>query len=297
MTGEKRQRHRLDFLIAGKFGTRSAAQVAIRAGRVLLSGRPVTRCGIFLSEEDLEEISILPEPPREVGEKLPLPPILFENADALIFAKPAGMLTVPAGKPRGDSLSERLAAAFPPSSFAPQPAHRLDRDTSGVLLAAKTPDALRFFQEEFAERRVEKTYLALVLDLEKKLPASGTIDSPLSSSRGNALVQKVSATPKARPARTHFRALERKEIAGVPTALVEIDLETGRTHQIRAHFAAIGFPVVGDPVYGDLERNKIFEREFELRRQWLHARRLAIAFPDGERREFSAELPEELARF
>jgi 23S rRNA pseudouridine1911/1915/1917 synthase len=199
-----------------------------------------------------------------------------------VIDKPAGLVVHPAPSHRGptlvDQLDQILGGGDPER---PGIVHRLDKDTSGLLVVARTEEAQRALAAEVAAREVERVYLALAGGhLESR---TGTIDAPIGRERRTRTRMAV-AGAGAREARTHFEVLEL-----LPSdTFVEVKLETGRTHQIRAHFAAIDHPLVGDPTYGAGEA-------YGLERQFLHAHRLAFTHPSsGERVEFTSELPAEL---
>jgi 23S rRNA pseudouridine1911/1915/1917 synthase len=199
-----------------------------------------------------------------------------------VIDKPAGLVVHPAPSHRGptlvDQLGELLEGGDPER---PGIVHRLDKDTSGLLVVARTEEAQRALAAEVAAREVDRIYLALAggrLD-----SRTGTIDAPIGRERRTRTRMAV-AGAGSREARTHFEVLEL-----LPrSSYVEVTLETGRTHQIRAHFAAIGHPLVGDPTYGSGET-------YGLSRQFLHAHRLSFTHPvSGERLEFRSELPADL---
>ena len=173
--------------------------------------------------------------------------------------------------------------------------HRLDKDTSGLIVAAKDDAAHRALSLAFKSRSVEKTYLALLLGhppWEEKEVRESIARHPVHR-------KKMAVDPKGRSARSLFRVRERLE---GPLTLAEVEIMTGRTHQIRVHAAHLGHPVLGDPVYGSRSREKSLSREVrerikDIRRQMLHARRLAFTHPiSGERMEFVASLPEAMSR-
>jgi 23S rRNA pseudouridine1911/1915/1917 synthase len=199
-----------------------------------------------------------------------------------VIDKPAGLVVHPAPSHRGPTLVDQLADLLGGGDpERPGIVHRLDKDTSGLLVVARTEEAQRALAAQVAAREVERVYLALATGhLESR---TGTIDAPIGRERRTRTRMAVSGAG-AREARTHFTVLEL-----LPAdSYAEVRLETGRTHQIRAHFAAIGHPLVGDPTYGKGERHG-------LKRQFLHAHRLAFAHPQGgERLEFTSQLPEEL---
>jgi 23S rRNA pseudouridine1911/1915/1917 synthase len=201
-----------------------------------------------------------------------------------VVDKPAGLVVHPAPSHSGttlvDELGEILGGGEPER---PGIVHRLDKGTSGLMVVARDEEALRALQEQVRRRHVERTYMALA---DGKLPSrSGTIDAPIGRAPRRRHRMAVSGAAS-RQARTHFTVLEL-----LPReTLVEARLETGRTHQIRAHFAAIGHPLLGDPTYGG-------EHRYGLERPFLHAQRLAFTHPaTGAEMAFSSELPEDLKR-
>jgi len=199
-----------------------------------------------------------------------------------VIDKPAGLVVHPAPSHEGPTLVEQLGDLLGGGDpERPGIVHRLDKDTSGLLVVARDEDAQRALSAEVAAREVERVYLALASGrLESR---TGNIDAPIGRERRTRTRMAV-AGAGAREARTHFEVLELLSAS----SYAEVRLETGRTHQIRAHFAAIGHPLVGDPTYGSGEA-------YGLRRQFLHAHRLAFTHPvSGERLSFESELPEDL---
>ena len=212
-------------------------------------------------------------------------PRIVHLDDALaVVDKPAGTVVHPAPSHRGptlvDQLGELLAGGADPER--PGIVHRLDKGTSGLLVVARTDEAHAALQAAVRRREVERAYLALAHG--RLASRTGTIDAPIGRAARQRHRMAVSGAAS-RQARTHFEALE-------PLAAetyLEARLETGRTHQIRAHFAAIGHPLVGDPTYGG-------EEKYGLTRQFLHAHRLAFAHPvSGEAMSFESGLPADLA--
>lgn len=208
--------------------------------------------------------------------------IAYEDEHLLVVDKPAGLVVHPARGHREDTLSQLLAPLL--AGGDPERAgivHRLDRDTSGLLVVSRSPEAHRLLQAALAGRRIEREYLALV---EGRPPArTGTIEAPIGRDPRIRTRMAVGGVAP-REARTHF-TLER----ALPDAsLLRLRLETGRTHQIRVHLQAIGHPVVGDPEYG-------MAGMLGLERQFLHATRLAFDHPiTGERVDVSSPLPPDL---
>jgi 23S rRNA pseudouridine1911/1915/1917 synthase len=210
--------------------------------------------------------------------------VVYSDEALAVIEKPAGLVVHPAPSHKGETLVDQLSGILEGGDpDRPGIVHRLDKDTSGLLVVARSEEAQRALAAQVAAREVERVYLALARGhIESR---TGTIDAPIGRERRSRTRMAVSGAG-AREARTHFTVLEL-----LPAdSYVEARLETGRTHQIRAHFAAIGHPLVGDPTYGAGEA-------YGLERQFLHAHRLAFAHPlSGERLEFTSELPEDLRR-
>jgi len=201
-----------------------------------------------------------------------------------VVEKPAGLVVHPAPSHSGPTLVDRLGEILGGGADPERPGivHRLDKETSGLLVVARDDATHAALQEQVRRRQVERVYLALAGG--RLTSRTGTIDAPIGRASRQRTRMAVSGAAS-RQARTHFEVLE---LLAVETYL-EATLETGRTHQIRAHFAAIGHPLVGDATYGGTER-------YGLSRQFLHAHRLAFAHPvSGEAISFRSELPAELA--
>lgn len=289
---------RLDQLLAQSIPhlSRSQVQKLIRQGNVLVApggvnARPVTRPGAAVQPGDLITVSLpVPEPNVLQAEAVPLN-VIYQDRELIVLDKPAGMVVHPAHGHAGGTLVNALLARYPDlASLAetdaatgdrPGIVHRLDRDTSGLLIVARTPHALSHLRRQFKSRAVDKTYLALVFG---QPPAPrGIIDIPLG--RDPRFRQRIAPRPDGKPARTHYSLLE--ELGRY--SLLEVNLETGRTHQIRVHLAWLKCPVVGDTVYGR-KRNPL-----GLERQFLHAWRLKFQHPrTGESLALEAPLPRDL---
>jgi 23S rRNA pseudouridine1911/1915/1917 synthase len=219
--------------------------------------------------------------PREgiSSEEIPVP-VILEDEHLLVVDKPAGMVVHPgAGNPSGtlvNALLERgIAGGGDPSR--PGVVHRLDRDTSGLMVLAKGDPAYSRLVGMLSARRVERVYRAVVVG--EGLPETGTVDSPVGRDPENPTLMTAGI---GRPAVTHFEVL--REVAG--HAMLRVWLETGRTHQIRVHLSAIGYPVYADPLYGV---------PVPGRRLWLHAERLSFEHPvTGEELRFAAPIPDDL---
>jgi 23S rRNA pseudouridine1911/1915/1917 synthase len=287
---------RLDRHVAERLGLpRNQIQRWIRDGLVRLGGKP-SRPSTPVATGDLVECT-RPEPrdDRIVPEAGDLP-LLYEDDQVVVIDKPPGLTVHPgAGRDTG-TLAHRLLDRYPEMTGVGGPGrpgivHRLDQGTSGVMVVARTPEAYARLSKAFAERQVEKRYLALVYGTPS--PPAGVIESPIG--RHPQRRQEMAIRPGGRPAHTDYRTVA----SGNGIALLEIGLGTGRTHQIRVHMKSLGHPLVGDPVYGEA-RWKALPRpaQFPLRdfpRPALHAWRLAFEHPkDGRRLTFGAPVPDDL---
>lgn len=279
---------RLDRYIASKAPalSRTYARHLIENARALLNDRPA-RPSTPVRAGDVVTVHLPePQPVDLVAEALPLE-IVYEDHDVVVIDKPAGMVVHPApGHDRG-TLVNALIARYPDMAISgdlrPGIVHRLDRDTSGLLVAARNDHALRSLQAQQQARRMLKIYLAVVEG--RMNEAEGVIDAPIARHPTDRVRMAVAAG--GRPARTHWRVLEE---LGAYT-LLEARLETGRTHQIRVHFASCNRPVLADPLYGP----KRPRATFGLTRQFLHAHRLGFALPSsGAWVEFTSPLPADL---
>jgi 23S rRNA pseudouridine1911/1915/1917 synthase len=271
---------RLDQFLASVLGSRSAAERAVAAG-ALVNG--VTRPKSHRLEGG-EEITLADEPERPVAPAPPEPRLAYEDEHLLVVDKPAGLVVHPgAGWSSGtlvDALRGKIAGGDPER---PGVVHRLDRDTSGLMAMARTEEAYEALAQTVRERGMERTYLALVRGRPRS--RSGKIDAPIGRDRGDATrVSLDTDTPRA--AVTRFEVVEL-----LPhDALLRVQLETGRMHQIRVHLAAIDLPVVGDPTYG--------VPGVGLQRQFLHSAELSFAHPiTGARVETTSELPPDLSGY
>lgn len=275
---------RLDLFLAkaGGVGSRAKAQRLIDAGLVTVDGRAQPKRHRVSAGET---VAVEPEPERELEPAGDAPyEVVWEDAHLLVVDKPAGVVVHPAPGHRTGTLSQALSgrAAGGEDPSRAGIVHRLDRDTSGLLIVAKSEESHRELKRMIEAREVRREYIALV---EGTPPArSGTIDAPIGRDR-RVRTRMSTETDDPRDARTHF-TLER---ALPDSALLRVVLETGRTHQIRVHLLAIGHPVAGDPEYGTAGR-------FGLQRQFLHAARLAFEHPlTGEAVDVRSELPTDLA--
>jgi 23S rRNA pseudouridine1911/1915/1917 synthase len=286
---------RLDKVLADQVPdlSRSAAKRLIEAGRVTVNGDPA-KASYKVSPGD-QVVVFLPSdaPPGLVPEAIPLQ-IVYEDRSLLVVDKPAGMVVHPAPGHPGGTLVNALLAYCPELAASgderPGIVHRLDRDTSGLILVAKTNKARRALQRQFKERQVSKAYLAL-LDGHLQ-PAWGRIEAPIG--RDPQHRQRMTVLAGGREAVTEYHVLEQFAHQVGPAAgnytLAEAQPLTGRTHQIRVHFASIQHPVVGDEIYGRRRPG------LPVPRQFLHARQLDFRHPlTGERLCLEAPLPEDVS--
>ena len=274
---------RLDAHLAAALGSRAAAQRRIEAGLVLVDGRARPKRHVLAGGEEVE---VRDAPARE-AEPDPAPidvAVVLEDEHLLVVDKPAGVVVHPARGHRSGTLAQALEAR---GAAGGEPGragivHRLDRDTSGLLVVARSEAVHRALKAAIQARTVTREYLALV---EGRPPArAGTIDAPLGRDR-RVRTRMSTDTDEPRAAVTHFTL----DVAAGAWTLLRVRLETGRTHQIRAHLQAIGHPVAGDPEYGA-------PGALGLTRQFLHATRLAFTHPvTGEPIDVTSALPADLA--
>jgi len=234
-----------------------------------------------------------PKPPEAVGQDFK---VLYEDEHILAVDKPAGLAIHPGSGITGETLVDQVRAYLlrqglvtAEGEFKPSPAHRLDRETSGVVVVAKTRQAMVRLSEAFTAGEADKTYLAMAKGRFQR--ESGSIDLRLAEHQ-QTYASKQQRGVNLQSALTHWRKLA----GGAEATLLELTIETGRTHQIRRHLDAIGHPVVGDTKYGDFPFNRIAQRQWGLRRMFLHSARLSLAHPLTRKRlVFESPLPSELA--
>lgn len=279
---------RLDVVVADAAGiSRSRAGELVARGAVRVGGR-VERKSYSVTAGDVVEIdepsAVAVEPPEGID-------VVYQDEHLLVVSKPAGVVVHRAAGVRTGTLVDSLVAAGHTLAARPGPdrpgiVHRLDRDVSGLLVVAKTDEAHDALAKAMRRRQIERLYLALVHGVP---PADrGKIDAPIG--RDPRHRTRMAVLPEGRASVTWFTVLERLARA----ALLEVRLETGRTHQIRTHLASIGHPIVGDSAYG---RDPTFARGLGLRRPFLHAYRLSFDHPlRGERVDIRSELPADLQR-
>ena len=284
-----RRAARIDqFLAAAHPGvSRSRWKQLIEAGRVTLNGAPVRKPNTPLAPGDILACTLPePEPVGLVPADIPLD-ILYEDSDLIVLNKPADLVVHPAPGHAADTLVNALLHHCTDlqgigGELRPGIVHRLDKDTSGVLVVAKNEPAHTALVAQFSAHTVRKEYLALVWG--RPRPPAGTVDLPIG--RHPVHRQKMAVTEKGRAALTRYETIA----AGPLAALLRVRIETGRTHQIRVHLAKLGHPVAGDTTYGRARSG--LPPGLDLPRQMLHAHVLQIAHPrDGRPLAFTAPPP------
>jgi 23S rRNA pseudouridine1911/1915/1917 synthase len=263
--------------------SRSYIQKLIEEGWITVNSR-LAKSSLKLK---LGDSVVVTEPPPEPSpltpEHIPLN-VHYEDADIIVIDKPAGMTTHPAPGSRSGTLVNALLGLLPKLAESDNPerpgiVHRLDKETSGLIVVAKNRKALETLSNQFKSRRVKKVYLALVKGHVK--PDRGLIDAPIG--RDPVHRQRMAVINSGRPSQTAYRV--KRYLEGY--TLLELKPETGRTHQIRVHLAEIGYPVVGDAVYGS--------KSTLVPRQFLHAYKLTFRLPsNGEQVTFTTQLPDDL---
>jgi 23S rRNA pseudouridine1911/1915/1917 synthase len=278
---------RLDKYVAEKCPdlSRAHAQNLIGEGYIMVNDH-VAKAALKLDAGDRVKVVIPPPPPSPLSpEAIPLK-ILYEDNDVLVIDKPAGLTTHPAPGHPSHTLLNAVLSHFPQlaeisDSLRPGIVHRLDKDTSGVMLIAKNSVAQANLIDQFKARSVKKSYLVLVKG--RLTPERGAIEAPIG--RDSHDRKRMAVVAKGREARTEYKVIKYID----SYTLLEVKPETGRTHQIRVHFAAIGYPVAGDAVYG--------VKSPYLSRQFIHAYRLGFKLPStGKYVEFESELPTDLEK-
>ncbi len=284
---------RLDLFLSEKLGkTRSAVTKLIKEGFVHVEGLSV-KAGYRLKSSEKISITIPEEPEHElIPEHIPIE-IIYQDEYLVVVNKPPGLVMYPAAGHRSGTLMNallyhtgRLARVGGP--LRPGVVHRLDKDTSGLVVVALNDDAYYALVEQFKERTIKRLYNALIFGQLKE--DEGTIERPIGRSETHR--KKMSTrTRRGRYAKTFWQVVERFHNA----TLVQARLATGRTHQIRVHFASIGHPVLGDHIYGRKRFLEINNQKIKIPRQMLHAATLGFTHPaSGRWLEFCSEIPEDM---
>ncbi|MEK7523473.1 MAG: RluA family pseudouridine synthase [Patescibacteria group bacterium] len=281
---------RIDVFLHQKFPeqTRGFWQRRIREGAVKINGKMVKssheaiKGDEKIEMEDIQEKKVPQKKSSTQDVAIPFS-VMFEDKDLMVIDKPAGVAVHPPSPMKTilDSIQETEPAA--------KLVHRLDKDTSGILVLAKSEAMHAKLSQQWKERKVEKQYLALVRG--RFEVSEGAIEAPIRRSIKDRKKMAVSSRPGSRPAVTKFKVQETFR----DVSLIQAFPKTGRTHQIRVHFESIGHPIVGDHVYGDSKLNKKFEQQFGLKRQFLHAEKLSFVHPRTQKKlEFTAKIPGDL---
>lgn len=287
---EKNSGERLDKFLVEQLPefSRSRLQVLIADGFVNVNGNIAKKAGQIIEQGQQVIVRIPPAAPSGlVPEEIPLH-IIFENDDLLVIDKPAGMVVHPAAGHSSGTLVNAVLGYDPDiegigGEERPGLVHRLDKETSGLIVLAKNDNAHHWLQDQFRLRKVEKTYLALV---DGRPPtSSGRVEAPIGRDPSHRKRMAIVSAKKGREAVSEYKTVESFR----EHTLLEFHPLTGRTHQVRLHCAFLGCPIVGDKVYG--RKNP----SVRLNRHFLHAYRLKITLPnEGEPRLFEVDLPEEL---
>lgn len=288
---------RIDIALSEFFSiSRSTAQQYIHLGKVTLNGVIINKNSTLVVHSDILEIindtEIKEESLHLVPEKIDFN-ILFEDEYLMVIDKPAGIIVHPGNGVSSGTIAHGmlfyLGGKTDMNDQRPGIVHRLDKDTSGVLLLAKNQSIHTQLSQLFEHRKVEKHYTCLVAGL---LPKSGTIDSPITRHPHERNKMSISSHIHARNAITHFDVLEYSE----KFSYIDCHIITGRTHQIRVHLSSIHHPIIGDTLYGNSSLNAFFYKEFALTRQFLHARSITFQHPITQKiLTIEAPLPQELS--
>lgn len=271
-------KYRLDYLVAKKLGvSRSSATNLIESGMVSVSGQAKHKTSLKFAEDSLIEIK---QAKKAKKQNLELK-ILYEDKDCVVIDKPAGVLAHSKG-----AFSEEVTVAswllprtkgFGKDNNRAGIVHRLDRGTSGVMICAKTPESLLFLQKQFSTRKVKKIYNALIKD--NLSPSEAVIEIPIE--RNPKDPKRFRAGSNGKSALTTYRTLKKFFVDDTNYNLIELLPATGRTHQLRVHMKYMKHPIIGDDFYGGLKADRLY----------LHAAKLEITLPSGEKKIFEAPLP------
>jgi 23S rRNA pseudouridine1911/1915/1917 synthase len=276
--------------------SRERLKVLTKAGKLTRDGKAVRDPATKVKGDERFTLAIpAPEPAHNEPQEIPLP-IVYEDEHLLVVDKPAGLVVHPAAGNRDGTLVNALLHHCGGSLSGiggvarPGIVHRIDKDTSGLLVIAKHDKAHEGLARQFADHSIDRRYLAIVSGVPRQ--AEGSVDAPLARSPQNRKKIAIVSAGKGKRAVTHWKRLELLNDA----ALVECRLETGRTHQVRVHMASIGHPLVGDPVYG---RGKTAHRkllnQLDFKRQALHAAHLGFIHPVTKGRlSFDSALPSDM---
>jgi 23S rRNA pseudouridine1911/1915/1917 synthase len=277
---------RLDVFLSKKTNlSRSKIKKLIQNREIKVNSETKIKSGMILKPGDKIEFKYEEENTQLKAQNKDLD-IIFEDDDILVINKPAGLIVHPGS---GNHEGTLVNYVYGYLGSKPYLVHRLDKDTSGIIVVAKTEENLNNLQKQWQDRKVKKYYKTLVFgNLDSK---EGIIDSPITRNKMNRQEMTISASDDARHAKTQFQVIEVYQ----DTSLVDVEIFTGRTHQIRVHFKAINHPVVCDTVYGNQKLNDEFRAEHKLNRQFLHAYKLEFKHPKSNKvLKLTAELAQDL---
>ena len=287
---------RLDHFLSEKIEmqSRSKIQKMIKAGSVLVGGEKV-KSGYLLQEEDVIFVKLVEEAEKKImAEDLDLE-IVHEAKDFFVINKPPGMVVHPAdGKHYSGTVVNALKGRIDDMpGERPGIVHRLDKDTSGLMIVARNEKARDYFVEQFKKKKVKKGYLALVGGLLKH--KEGIIDAPIGRHKRDR--KKMAINEEGKVAISQYKVLEEFRLSEFALSYLSVGIETGRTHQIRVHMKSIDHPLAGDDVYGSHKLNRFLEENFALKRQFLHASSLSFV-PPGTKKAltFESELFDDLSK-
>jgi 23S rRNA pseudouridine1911/1915/1917 synthase len=289
---------RLDRALAAQVPTlsRERLKVLTKAGALTRDGKAVRDPATKVKGDERFALAIpAPEPAHNEPQEIPLP-IVYEDEHLLVIDKPAGLVVHPAAGNRDGTLVNALLHHCGSSLSGiggvarPGIVHRIDKDTSGLLVIAKHDKAHEGLAKQFAAHSIDRRYLAIVSGVPRQ--AEGTVDAPLARSPQNRKKIAIVKEGRGKRAVTHWKRLQLLKDA----ALVECRLETGRTHQVRVHMASIGHPLVGDPVYGHKKNtHRDLLNQLDFKRQALHAAHLGFVHPvTKDRLSFDSALPSDM---
>jgi len=268
--------------------SRNHIQKAIERGEILLDGKKVTAHRFLKGGETVSFVTL-----EETVETVPVVavPVIAVERDFLVVDKPSGIAVHPGAGVKPPTMVDALLVSHPEIREVGEPerpgiVHRLDKDVSGVMLVARNEVGLKYLKDAFRNRRVAKTYTALVIGAPPD--ESGTIDRPIARSTRRARMSARTPGQGGKEAITHWNVLRRFRTS----TLLEVTIETGRTHQIRAHLFAIGCPIVGDPLY-----KPHAAKPSALHRPFLHSTKVEFEDPEGVHRVYESSLPKELQDF
>ena len=305
-TTASQSNQRIDKFLAGFYSEKSRAgwQKRIGNGEVLINKKEIKPNYVLKENDEVKILKIIPKiplTPFDKGGKVEIPDIeiIYEDNDVIVLNKPAGVLSQNAKSNRSPSISDFLVKHYPEIKNVGEDemrfgvVHRLDKDTSGVIITAKNNQAFEFLKDQFKNRKTQKIYTALVYGNIK--PKEGEINFKIGRSKTNPNMQTVIDTKKkenikAREAKTIYKTIKNFE----DYSLLEASPKTGRMHQIRVHLKAIGYPIVGDQKYFFKKHR---DKSSELNRQFLHAKELKIELPNKKKVQFKAKLPGDLKNF